>query len=58
MKNLSDGKSDGIIMVYQKEGKIYAVAFNRDELEVLDRLLTVAISKMSIIGKPLNVEVI
>ena len=58
MVNFSDGKTDGLIMVYQKQGKIYAVAFDRDELKVLDSLISVAISKMSIIDKPLDIEVI
>lgn len=58
MKNFSDGNTDGIIMVYQKEGKIYEVAFNKEELKMLDVIIPSVITKMSIVGDPLNLKVI
>ena len=36
MKNLSDGKSDGIVIMYCKSGTIYPVGLNKDQVEMLD----------------------
>ena len=36
MKNLSDGQSDGIVIMYCKNGTIYPVGLNKDQAEMLD----------------------
>ena len=43
MRNLSDGQSDGIVIMYCKNGTIYPVGLNQDQVEILDLSLGIAL---------------
>ena len=36
MANMSDGKSDGIIIMYCKDGTVYPVGLTKDQFDMLD----------------------
>lgn len=39
--NLSDGKSDGFVMFYLKDGKLFSVMLNKDQAQFLDSCLEI-----------------
>ena len=43
MNNMSDGKTDGLALMYLKNGTLYPVGLTRDQLEALDLIIGVAI---------------
>jgi len=55
MKNLSDGKSDGIVIMYCKNGTIYPVGLNKEQVELLDLSLGMFLGKLTIFqDKPMG----
>lgn len=46
MNNFSDGKTDGLALVYVKDDVIYPVAINKEELELLDIMIPSIIKKI------------
>ena len=56
MKNLSDGKSDGIVIMYCKNGTVYPVGLNQDQADMLDLTLGICLqSKLQVFGdKPMG----
>lgn len=46
MDNFSDGKSDGLMLMYVKDGKVYPVGLVKSELEMLDIIITTAITRV------------
>lgn len=42
--NLSDGQSDGFVIMYAKDKTIYPVALTKDQVEMLDMTLGIALS--------------
>lgn len=36
MSNMSNGKSDGLVLMYCKDGVIYPVALTQEQIEMLD----------------------
>lgn len=38
-QNLSNGKSDGFVLFYLKDGKLHSVLLNEDAVDVLDATL-------------------
>jgi len=58
--NLSDGNSDGIVLFYMKEGMLYPVLLNKDQVEMLDIAIAVPFmkSKLAITPTPLEYEAI
>lgn len=47
MVNFSDGKSDGLVLMYAKGGKVYPLYVKLSELEMLDFIVTTAITKVT-----------
>ena len=55
MKNLSYGKSDGIVIMYCKNGVIYPVGLNEEQCDILDLSLGICLGKISIFeDKPMG----
>ncbi len=53
MTNMSDGKSDGIIIMYAKNGTIYPVALKEEQLQMIDITIGVALQEgLKIVNKP------
>ncbi len=53
MKNMSDGKSDGIIIMYAKDGTIYPVALSTEQIEMMDITIGLALqNNLTIVNKP------
>lgn len=46
MINFSDGKSDGLMLMYVKDGKVYPAGLFKSELEMLDLIITSAITRV------------
>lgn len=47
---MSDGKTDGLILMYNQKGIIYPVALNKDQMEMLDITIGMALGgKISLI---------
>jgi hypothetical protein len=42
LTNMSDGKKDGLAIMYVKDGSIYPVGLNEEQLTMLDLLLPMA----------------
>ncbi|WP_461206902.1 hypothetical protein [Clostridium sp. DL1XJH146] len=57
MNNMSDGKTDGVIIMYCKDGQIYPVALNKDDLEMLDLSLGICLKEIKLINSPLGESV-
>ncbi len=36
MRNFSDGKTDGLVLVYVKDGTAYPIAIHKEDLAILD----------------------
>lgn len=50
MNILSDGKSDGIALSYVKDGNIYPVALEKEQVEMLDITIAMALQgKLSVV---------
>ena len=49
MNNLSDGKSDGIVIMYVKDGVVYPVALKKDQIEFIDFSIGMMFGKLSVI---------
>ncbi|MGX7745820.1 hypothetical protein [Rhodopseudomonas parapalustris] len=59
MNNMSDGKSDGIVIMYCKGGIIYPVDLNKEQLEMLDLSIGICFQgTLNVINKPLGEAVI
>ena len=60
MRNLSDGKSDGIVIMYCKNGVIYPVGLNQEQCDILDLSIGICFQgTLNIINKPMGkVEVL
>ena len=43
MNNMSDGKSNGVVIMYCKDGVIYPVGLKKDQLEMLDLSIGIAL---------------
>ncbi len=56
MVNMSDGKSNGMVLMYCNEGVIYPVALTQEQLEMLDMGIGMFFQgKLNVIGnKPLG----
>jgi len=55
MKNLSDGKSDGIVIMYCKDGVIYPVGLNQDQADMIDLSIGICFQgELHIINKPMG----
>lgn len=56
LKNMSDGKSDGLALVYVKDGTIYPVGLTQDQLDAIDLMIGVAMqNKLSVFtDKPMG----
>ena len=56
--NLSDGKSDGIVLFYVKEGKIKPVVFSQDQADMLDIVLNMPFkeSKLMVVNQNINIK--
>jgi hypothetical protein len=58
MINMSDGKSDGFVIMYCQDGVIYPVALNRSEVEMLDITIGMSLKKVSLIKEKPQGEVV
>lgn len=56
MNNMTDGKKDGLALVYVKDSVAYPVALSKEQLEMLDITIGVCLSDgMKVIGdKPIE----
>ncbi|AXG91116.1 hypothetical protein FDF29_11855 [Clostridium botulinum] len=56
MNNMTDGKKDGLALVYVKDSVAYPVALNKEQLEMLDITIGMCLSDgMKVIGdKPIG----
>lgn len=55
MKNMSDGVNDGIVIMYCKNGTIYPVGLNEDQLEMLDLSIGICFQgTLNVINKPMG----
>ena len=43
MNNMSDGKSNGVVIMYCKDGVIYPVGLKKGQLEMLDLSIGIAL---------------
>lgn len=50
-KVLSNGMSDGLIMLYIKGGKVHPVALSRDQVDMLECMLTMALQPQLVVIK-------
>jgi len=49
MINMSDGKTDGFVLMYCQNGVIYPVALRLEEAEILDLTIGMSIKKIALI---------
>jgi len=56
LKNMSDGKSNGLALVYLKDGILYPVGLTQDQLDALDLTIGIALqNKLSVFtDKPMG----
>lgn len=55
MENFTDGKSDGLVLMYTKDGIIYPVALAPEDLQLLDIIIPTAVPKIyPIFAQPLG----
>lgn len=55
MNNMSDGTSDGIVIMYCKDGIIYPVGLNKEQLEMLDLSIGICFQgTLNIINQPIG----
>ena len=56
--NLSDGKSDGIVLFYMKEGKLKPIGLCQEQAEALDLIIMIPFKEKSlkVINQNINVE--
>jgi len=52
--NLSDGNSDGIVLFYLKDHKVYPTVLNEEQADILDRLFS-ALGELRVLDEPQNV---
>ena len=53
MNNMSDGKNDGIVIMYCKNGTIYQVGLNQEQLDMLDLSIGACFpGVLNVINKP------
>ena len=50
MNNMSDGKSDGLMFTYVKNGTIYPIAVKKKNLEVIDLMIPTMIGEVKVIA--------
>lgn len=55
-RNISNGKSDGVVLFYMKSGKLYPVGLTENQAELLDLSIVVpfADENMRVDSKPLE----
>ena len=41
--NMSDGKTDGVVLMYNQKGIIYPIALSKDQMEMLDLTIGMAL---------------
>ena len=39
LNNLSDGKKDGILILYMQDGKVKPVGMSKEQMEILDFII-------------------
>jgi len=49
MVNMSDGKSDGFVLMYCQNGVIYPVALRESEVEMLDLTIGMSLKRIVLI---------
>jgi hypothetical protein len=54
MNNMTDGKKDGLALVYAKDGIVYPIALNEEQLEILDITLGMSLKEIKLINKPIG----
>ncbi|ACO83885.1 hypothetical protein EXN00_16635 [Clostridium botulinum] len=54
MNNMTDGKKDGLALVYVKDSVAYPVALNEEQLEILDITLGMSLKEIKLINKPIG----
>ncbi|NFM72479.1 hypothetical protein FDB95_12940 [Clostridium botulinum] len=54
MNNMTDGKKDGLALVYVKNGEVYPIALNEEQLEILDITLGISLKEIKLINKPIG----
>lgn len=47
MINFSDGQNDGLVLFYVKNGNVYPVAVNKEEMETLDIMIGKIITRLA-----------
>ena len=57
-KNLSDGKSNGIVLFYMQEGVLYPVALSGEQVEILDLSIALPFKEKGIrvVKQSLNIK--
>ncbi|MCW6059747.1 hypothetical protein LAV35_03755 [Clostridium sporogenes] len=54
MNNMADGKKDGLALVYAKDGIVYPIALNEEQLEILNITLGMSLKEIKLINKPIG----
>lgn len=56
-KNISDGESDGLGLVYMKDGKLHSVGLTQDQADMLDLTIGLPFAESGLLVLPvLNVK--
>jgi hypothetical protein len=57
-KNLSDGKSNGIVLLYMQEGVLYPVALSEEQANALDLTISIPFHEkgVRVVKQSLNVK--
>ena len=58
LNNLSDGVKDGILILYMQDGKVKPVGMSKEQMEMLDFIISTAFEKPIKIFKERNVYII
>lgn len=54
MVNMTDGKSDGLMLAYVKDGVVYPIALSEENLEMLDLTIGMMLKEITLINKPMG----
>lgn len=57
MRNLSDGKTNGIVLFYAKDGELYPIGLTQKQMESIDIMIGAAVgnSKLTVLSdKPMG----
>ena len=58
LNNLSDGKKDGILILYMQGGKVKPVGMSKEQIQMLDFIIPTAFKKPIKVYKETNVNII